>query len=168
MSRRRPAAATTPLPPLAHGGHLAQLAAERFPAASAPIKPADRAAWWLGEYVKALQDLPHLKPSELLVLLAEQDEKACGATFTRTIKRLAQPHLLYRTRATPSPAPATRRKVPAPVQPAASSLPLVNKPAAVSPHTPSPRSDGNDGGMDPDLLARMERLRATQPGGQQA
>ncbi|MEG3082032.1 hypothetical protein U1707_00110 [Sphingomonas sp. PB2P12] len=168
MSRRRPTAATTPLLPLAHGGHLAQLAAERFPAASAPIGPADRATWWLGEYVKALQDLPHLKPSALLVLIAEQDEKACGATFTRTIKRLAQPHLRDRTKATPSPAPAPRRKAPAPVQPAASSLPLVNKPAAVSLPTPSRRSDGDDGGMDPDLLARMERLRATPPGRQQA
>ncbi|USU11340.1 hypothetical protein NF701_12360 [Sphingomonadaceae bacterium OTU29THOMA1] len=165
MSRDRSAAAT-PLPPLAHGGRLAQLAAERFPLEGAPMSKGDRAAYWLGEYVKARRELPHLKPSDLLALIAEQDAAACGATFTRTIKRLAQPHLSDRPKATPSPARAPGRKVPEPVPPAASPTPPVSTTAAVPPPTlPSGRVDDH-GATDPDLLARMERMRATRPGQQ--
>lgn len=152
-----------PLPPLARDGQLAQLAAERFPVAQAPMSQSDRAAYWLGEYVKARRELPHLKPSELLALIAEQDEAACGATFTRTIKRLAQPHLDDRTKATPSPAPAPRRKVPEPIPPTASPPPTVSTTIAVPmPSLPSGRID-DDSATDPDLLTRMERMRATLP-----
>jgi hypothetical protein len=160
MSRDRHAAAT-PLPPLAHDGRLTQLAAERFPIERAPISKGDRAAYWLGEYVKARRELPHLKPSELLALIAEQDEAACGATFTRTIKRLAQPHLGDRTKATPLPVRAPRRKVPAPVPPAAS-LPSSTA-AAVRPTTPPSPRDGDYGATDPDLLRRMQSMHATPP-----
>ncbi|MDR6790526.1 hypothetical protein J2Y58_003909 [Sphingomonas sp. BE138] len=59
-----------PLPPLAHDGRLAQLAAERFPVAQAPMSQSDRAAYWLGEYVNARRELPHLKPSDLLALMS--------------------------------------------------------------------------------------------------
>lgn len=152
-----------PLPPLALDGRLAQLAAERFPAADAPMSKTDRAAYWLGEYVNACHKLPHLKPSQLLALIAEEDEAACGATFTRTIKGLAKPHLGDNTKATPSPAPAPRRKVHAPVQSAASPPPAVNTAAAVPPPTPSSLRDDDDGATDPDLLARMGRMRATPP-----
>jgi hypothetical protein len=151
------------LPPLAHDGRLTQIAAERFPAARAPMSQSDRAAFWLGEYVKARRELPHLKPSELLALIAEQDEAACGATFTRTIKRLAQPHLDDRTKATPSPAPAPRRKVPEPIPPTASpTSPMSTTMAAPMPSLPSGRVD-DDGATDADLLARMGRMRATPP-----
>ena len=109
MSRRRPAPAK-PLPPLAHGERLAKLVAERSPAASAPMSRIDRAAWWLGEYVEARIQLPHIKPSKLLALIQEQDEAATGATFKRSVNQLAQAHLRDRTRAEPSPAPAKHRK----------------------------------------------------------
>ncbi|MCI4652610.1 hypothetical protein [Sphingomonas aquatilis] len=165
MSRRRPTP-ETPLPALAHDGRLAQLAAERFPAAQAPMSQSDRAAWWLGEYVKALRDLPHLKPSELLALIKEQDEAASGATFTRTIKQLAKPHLGGRTPATPSPAPAARRKVPEPVQPATPS-PRTDAARAEPPSAP-PVQGRNDDAGDADFLQRMTRLHATPPGEQQA
>ncbi|MET3436907.1 hypothetical protein [Sphingomonas sp. 1185] len=159
MSRDRSATATS-LPPLAHNGRLAQLAAERFPVTVAPMSKGKRAEYWLGEYVNARRELPHLRPSELLALIAEEDEAACGATFTRTIKRLAQPHLGDNTRSTPSPTRAPRRKVPAPV------------PSVTSPHllgniettAPSPsRSDDNDNVTEADLFARMQGLRATPP-----
>lgn len=162
MSRDRSAAAT-PLPPLAQGGRLAQLAAERFPIERAPMSKGDRAAFWLGEYVNARRELPHLKPGELLALIAEQDEAACGATFTRTIKRLAQPHLGDHPKPTPSPAPAPRRKVPAPVLPAASPPPRVSTAAAVPPPTPPSGRVDDDRATDADLLARMQGLRATPP-----
>ena len=165
MSRRRPAA-TLPMPPLAHDGRLTQLAAQRFPAAHAPMSQSDRAAYWLGEYVNARRELPHLKPGDLLALIAEQDPAAAGATFTRTIKRLAQPHLDDRTKASPSPAPAPRRKVHVPVPPAASLPPAVNTAAAVPPPTPASHRDDDDGATDTDLLARMGRMRATPPGQQ--
>lgn len=161
MSRDRSAAET--LLPLAHNGRLAQLAAERFPIERAPMSKGDRAAYWLGEFVNARRELPHLKPGELLALIAEQDEAACGATFTRTIKRLAQPHLSDSTKATPSPARAPRRKVRAPVPPVHSPHPRQETVAAV-PTTPPPYgSDDDDSATDSDLLARMQGLSATPP-----
>lgn len=163
---RRPSTAALPLPPLVLDGRLTQLATERFPAARAPMNQSDRAAYWLGEYVKARLELPHLKPSDLLALIAEQDAAACGATFTRTIKRLAQPHLDDRTKATPSPAPAPRRKVPEPAPLTASPTRPVSKTIAVPmPSLPSGRVD-DDEATDSDLLARMGRMRATLPGQQ--
>lgn len=161
MSRDRSAAAT-PLPPLAHDGRLTQLAAERFPVERAPMSKGDRAAYWLGEYVKARRELPHLKPSDLLALIAEQDAAACGATFTRIIKRLAQPHLGDNTKASPSPAPAPRRKVPVPVSPVTSPHPLQSTATAAPPPPPSDSDDDNSA-TDSDLLARMGRMRATPP-----
>jgi hypothetical protein len=131
------------------------------------MSQSDRAAWWLGEYVKALRDLPHLKPSELLALIKEQDEAASGATFTRTIKQLAKPHLGDRTSPTPSPAPASRRKVAPSVQrgtPPKSRADAVH--ADLSSAAASPGSDGDAGAAD--LLQRMARLRATPPEGQEA
>jgi hypothetical protein len=162
MSRDRSAAAT-PLPPLAQGGRLAQLAAERFPIERAPMSKGDRAAFWLGEYVNARLELPHLKPSELLALIAEQDTAACGATFNRTIKQLAKPHLCDRTKPTPSPAPNTRRKMPASVQLTASSPPTLGTTAAVPPPIPPSCRDNDDGATDLDLLRRMQGMSATPP-----
>lgn len=160
---RRPSTVARPLPPLVLDGRLTQLATERFPAARAPMNQSDRAAYWLGEYVKARLELPHLKPSDLLALIAEQDAAACGATFTRTIKRLAQPHLDDRSKASPSPAPAPRRKVLDPVPSTVSPSSAVSTTVAVPvPSLPSGRVD-DDEATDPDLLARMGRMRATPP-----
>lgn len=165
MSRRR-TALETPLLALAQDGRLTQLAAERFPAAQAPMSQSERAAWWLGEYVKARLELPHLKPSELLALIKEQDEAASGATFTRTIKQLAKPHLGGHTNATPSSAQAARRKVPPSAQPAASPPP--RDMARAEPPSAAPVQGRNDAAGDADLLQRMTRLHATPPGEQQA
>jgi len=165
MSRRR-VATEAALPALAHDGRLAQIAAERFPAAQAPMSQSDRAAWWLGEYVKAIRDLPHLKPSQLLALIKEQDEAASGATFTRTIKQLAKSHLGGHTNATPSPAAPARRKVTSSIQPAAPSKRADT--ASVVPSSGQPTHESNDHAADADLIQRMARLRATPPGEQQA
>lgn len=162
MSRRRPAA-VSPLTPLALGGRLAQLAADRFPAARAPMSQSDRAAYWLGEYVKARHDLPHIKPSDLLALIAEQDPAATGATFTRTIKRLAQSHPDVRTKVIPSPNSASRRKVLAHIPSVTSAPPPVKTVTAVSSSLPPSHRIDDDSATDPDLLARMQGLRASPP-----
>lgn len=160
--KRRPIASLATPPTLALGGKIATIAAERFPTADAPMSQSDRAAFWLGEYLNARQMLPHLKASELLGVINEHDEQACGPTFLRTIKRLAQEHLNSSKAESVAAARSRSRRV---APPGVSSVEALTPASTAPPSSVSPTPNGaaDDELHSLDIQARLNRIRASAP-----
>lgn len=162
MSRRRPSLAGSSLS-LALDGRIAELAAERYPAAAAPMRQSERAAYWLGEYVQARRLLPHLTPSELLALIAEHDADAVGATFTRTIKRLAQQHFDSSLTTTKRDAASRQTTVRRGRQSSSTKAPIAEAQRADE-MTPPSSSEVSADELDTfDVQKRLGSIRATMP-----